>query len=188
MTCIDRSTPSNRVSRPTTLTLAVVLISLMGSVAAEATPLRWQLKDVWFEDGSRATGHFNYDADTNIFSSVFVTTSLGAVYRDLSLFGGSQSDVSLLGRSRDGTSVVLFAFFEEAMTHAGGTIGIVPGSIYTVPSFSVEGECSPLNGNPCGLVQYVRGISSGSIVAVPEPGLAGLLGLAIFEWVRRRRA
>lgn len=48
------------------------------ATAASATPLIWTLNGLAFDDGGTASGSFVYDADSNHFSAVNLTTTAGS--------------------------------------------------------------------------------------------------------------
>ena len=50
--------------------LGVILLFVVGS--AQAAVVTWTLNDVVFEDLGTATGSFDYDADTNVYSDVAI--------------------------------------------------------------------------------------------------------------------
>lgn len=58
---------------------ALALSSLAFTAAAQAAPLQWTLKDVTFDDGGTATGSFVYDADSDTYSNVQLSTTAGSV-------------------------------------------------------------------------------------------------------------
>jgi hypothetical protein len=45
---------------------------------ASAVPVTWNLLQVQFQDGGTASGSFVYDADTNTYSNVNITTTAGS--------------------------------------------------------------------------------------------------------------
>lgn len=55
--------------------LAIFLLAAI----AHATPVNWKLNGVLFSDGGTANGTFVYDADTNQFSAINITTTTGSV-------------------------------------------------------------------------------------------------------------
>jgi hypothetical protein len=57
--------------------LLVAVIAAISPVLADASPVRWHLQGVVFEDGATVTGSFLYDADTNRYSDIDVRTSPG---------------------------------------------------------------------------------------------------------------
>lgn len=67
-----------------------ILVATCASLAvtAAAAPVRWTLDGVRFGDGGVATGSFVYDAATNQYSNIHVTTTAGT-----SVAGASFNDV-----------------------------------------------------------------------------------------------
>jgi hypothetical protein len=63
------------------LTVTVCLLTILCAAPGSgwAVPVTWTLHDVVFSDGAVATGTFVYDADTNTYSSVNITTTTGLV-------------------------------------------------------------------------------------------------------------
>ena len=56
-----------------------VLGMLLVAAAANAQPVTWYIQGVTFSDGGTASGSFNYDAATNSYSQVHITTTPGSV-------------------------------------------------------------------------------------------------------------
>jgi hypothetical protein len=57
------------------LCLVTICCALAGS--ASAVPVTWTLHQVVFQDGATASGSFTYDADTNTYSAINLTTTTG---------------------------------------------------------------------------------------------------------------
>lgn len=155
--------------------------------AAQAIPLTWNLVDVVFEDESTASGSFDYDADSNTFSNIYITTGAGNTYEDVNPYssgnGGLISLVSEIPVVEGVTQALLFDL-DGAMTNLGGTIDILPGSTGGGP-LSLEGTCvSGQTTIPCASVGSRIFVLSGQITTaqVPAPAtlallLIGLVGL-----------
>lgn len=59
---------------------AAVALGLIAITAtAHAVPIQWTLSEVTFEDDGTASGSFVYDADTNVYSNVRLTTTTGSM-------------------------------------------------------------------------------------------------------------
>jgi hypothetical protein len=54
-----------------------VLILIGLSLTASAAPLLWTLEGVTFAGGGTASGSFDFNADTNVYSNVDITTTTG---------------------------------------------------------------------------------------------------------------
>ena len=59
----------------TQLALSAVLILV--SFTAYSTPVLWQINSILFNDGGTGSGSFIYDEDSDSFSSVSISTTLG---------------------------------------------------------------------------------------------------------------
>jgi hypothetical protein len=57
---------------------ALVSIVALFSASANATPVVWYLSGVTYDDGGTASGSFTYDADTNTYSAISVSTTAGS--------------------------------------------------------------------------------------------------------------
>lgn len=167
--------------------ILVVLASLGLAAPAGAVPVTWTLQDVTFTDGGTATGSFVYDADTNIFSGLDITTSFYAAFGSAVTYSISTA----LSNSTRFDAVLAFPLFGNPrfifdlvspMTNAGGTINIALG--FGDPD--LEGIC--INSD-CSAAGSVRFITSGAITSVPEPATIALFGagLAGLGWIGRRR-
>ena len=166
--------------------LAVGLLA--ASMAANAIPITWHLDGVTFDDGGTATGSFEYDAATNLFSAISITTSangpFGTTYGIPTGIGNSRFFDTITSFPAAGKPRLLFDLLAP-MTDAGGTIGI---SFFAGGIFDGEGFCTS---NSCGNVNPARLITAGGITtAVAEPATLMLFGLSLIGLglVRRRRS
>ena len=116
-----------------------LLVPLMGGTAF-AVPTRWTLSNVTLGDGSRIVGSFDYDADTNTWSRLAITTSGGSIvpatngWEFNTLYsGGLRNDgtrsgfVAVYPSGADLTgakALVLMSTDSQYMTNAGGTISL----------------------------------------------------------------
>jgi hypothetical protein len=160
---------------------------------------------VTFGDGGSASGSFVYDASTNTYSSVNITTTTGSVRNGATytfvctapcngVTPGNQQVLNLTASSSsDLTGTPGFAlFFQQGLTNLGGTLLITSGQ---------EATCNNATCSAPGAPARFTGIAA-SVSAVPPPlrqvptlseiGLAGLsLVLAFagaFAALRRRKA
>lgn len=159
----------------------IILISIaLLSSSAHAATVNWMLDNVLFDDGSTATGTFDYDAFSNTYSNVNIETDyydtggfvFGGIYRDTAThftFSGTSGHLNLEGDSKNVDISFLFLVFGAPLTDAGGMVFLSGDETQTH-----------------GFGNY-RSISTGSVVgAVPIPaavwlfgsGLIGLVGFA----------
>ena len=144
----------------------------MGAIAAAALvfapavaladPVTWTLSGATFDDGGTASGSFVYDADTDTYSSVQITTTAGTQRSGTTFVDpiGLYTRSDLLYVATSGGAGIglssLYLAFDVPLTDAGGVIGIG----------GVEGTCTS---NNCGAQgQPMRNIT-GSVIAVPAP-------------------
>jgi hypothetical protein len=171
--------------------LVLVVFALVGIVScAQADDITWTLVNVT-SLGTNITGSFVFNANTDIYSSIDVTTTGGTIIHDGTWtnwvgFGASFGpgiacclglvDTTLTNQTG---ANLLNLLFSTALTNAGGTIPI---------SSTQQGTCNdancisyspyatdPSNGNNNNVTGYV-------VSSVPEPGTlmllaTGLLGL-----------
>jgi len=159
---------------PITAFLLFVLLCVPSIASADA--ITWTFSDVTFDDGGIASGSFVYDAPTNTYSSIDITTTSGSAfagttYHTLSGLFGSSSTGMLLGASGDLTNTdLLFLLFGPALTNSGGTV--------LLSGFG-EGTCDNTN---CSLSTLDRSITGGELVgtvSTPEPSALSLLTVAL---------
>ena len=156
-----------------------LVIGLFSSVAALAVPVEWTLQNVAFTDGGTAFGSFIYDADTNIYSGIDITTTSGTILSG-TVYKFSNPNVS------SSASIIQFLDTEGDLTGAR-FFGLIPASALTNELLSTSintldtGEyiCSS---STCeggvGQRPVVSGhLTSGSVV--PIPAAAWLFGSAL---------
>ncbi|MEM9056156.1 MAG: hypothetical protein AAGD86_01690 [Pseudomonadota bacterium] len=173
--------PNRRASAHRLTGLVAGVAVLMAGAAAEAAPVRWVLQDVTFDDGGQAFGSFIYDADTDTFSSINVTTTdgsilLGSVYEFVNFEAGllDADSVLLVAAANPGAGTAAFNMnLEEAMTNAGGTIALAMAP----PPLAFESTC--LTSVCDRFFSIDRAIVSGSITTIPVPAALWLFASAL---------
>lgn len=176
---------------------ALSLIAIGG--LAHASPILWTLSGVTMVDGATAAGSFVYDADSNVFSQINVTTAGGSIFAGAHYIGQPPvPGLNLPDRLILVTSAVPINFLgtpalalypSVVLTNAGGVVGLLGG----IRSNSLETTCgvlwSAMDCDAPGPVQ--RFFTSGQLTAsaVPEPTSFCLTALGVFVtcWVRRAR-
>jgi len=176
--------------------LLTMLVGLTFSNATQATPIKWTLQNVTFNDGGSAFGSFFFDATTNAYSGISVTTTPG------SSFGGTTynfvyptppaSGPGLLGlitnnfpgKTGEYNMPLLFA---APLTNAGGTINLAlaaPSGDYLCLTELCAGIGAVLG---IDLIRY-RQATGGWVSAVPIPPAVWLFGsaLGLMGAMRRR--
>ena len=166
----------NRITFRSLIAVPVLLVLLCVPSFALADGITWNLSGVTFDDGGSASGSFVYDAPSNTFSAIDITTTAGsafagATYTGLSGAFGSSNTGMLLGPSGNLTdTALLFLMFGANLTNSGGT----------VPLNGVgEGTCDDAD---CFNSTLLRSITAGDVVgavATPEPSAFLLVGTGL---------
>jgi hypothetical protein len=174
----------------------IVLIAILASGSVFAAPVTWTLTGTFSSSGGSASGTFVYDANTNIYSDVSISTftpggAVVAVY-DMSstivagaVSNGQPDFLSMNGYDaydpNHNAAFVSFGF-GEALTNAGGTVAVIgygeDWTEYYNPVSGILGD-EPQNGFS-GFV---------TAAAVPLPAAVWLFGsaLAALGWLRRKQ-
>jgi hypothetical protein len=160
---------------------------------AAAAPVTWYLDDATFFDGGVAIGSFVYDAATNTFSDISVTTSggsnSGSTYSHAAPTADSGRPIFTTATGvLSGLPVLLFTLVAD-MTDAGGDILISLPDAFSSEGLCQDATCSNFD------VASDRLFASGSITSinpVPIPPALFLLGTALagvagFNRLKRRR-
>ncbi len=156
--------------------LLVLGVMALGSVSAWGNPVKWTLQNVAFLDGGIATGSFVYDASTDTYSSVNITTSGGAVSGATYQFGigftGARTFVAVPANSADltGSRMIQLSFSQLLSAfNSGGTLQIVGG---------LEGRCT--YSNCAGAESFTnQRVLTGSIVGVTDSSTAPMTCTAL---------
>lgn len=155
------------------------------AVSAQAAPILWTLSDVLFMDGGTASGSFVYDATTDTYSNIAITTTDSLLVTNATytagLFG-TDTDVALVPTApADQTGQRTFQLvYQFALTDAGGYVLLYDPFFPAYSSF----DATCLNAG-CGSIDYDRLVVDGAITgvpyapAVPVPAAAWLLGSAL---------
>jgi hypothetical protein len=162
--------------------LVVLCGTIFNAPPASASPILWNLVGVSFNDGETASGSFAYDAATNTYSSVNITTTTGnrvagATYLFLDpafVLNAVNLIVVPNAGPYDHFTPILFLAFNPPLMASGGTVSILFED-------SVEGTC---NGPGCSALNFqgtpLRFVSAGSVSTVPEPSSFSLVFAAAF--------
>lgn len=169
--------------------LAAAILGVALAASASATPLKWTLHNVLFNDGGTASGSFVYDADTNVLSSVDITTTPGSsfpgahyILPDISgaaFFAANPAFVTSNAADLTGTPLLALPIV-ASLTDAGGIDWLFVGD-------PVEGTCGVAD---CYFGAAARAVADGfiSTSAVPEPATISLLMAGVAgAFIRRRR-
>lgn len=158
-----------------TLAVALSVFLCMPSVASADSGQTWTLTGVITSDGATASGSFDYNAVTGLYSDINVvtlpgTSFPGAIYTVVDAdFFSPEFLVIMANNSYAAGTPVLDIGFEPDLTSAGGEVGL----------FALEGFCNA----GCTNFEGEEGRELEGAVVSPEPNSilllgAGLLGLA----------
>jgi hypothetical protein len=159
------------------VSLCLVTICCAFAGSASAVPVIWTLHEVAFNDGGTASGSFTYDADTNTYSAVNITTTTGseragATYAFVCtapcVDGGppSATQVTFVTTSpasdQTGLPLLAIAFFDP-LTNAGAK---------AIPVFVAEASCADATCSLGALPVRISGGFVSSVAAGPIPTLS----------------
>ena len=152
--------------------LLAICASFLLVPAAQATPIIWYLSNVTFTGGGMASGSFTYDASTNTYSAINISTTGGSLpattYTADSI--GLASGLALT----EGLNRNWLLAFSSPLTNGGGTIAL--NSV-----LSVEASLSPFGVRTAS--GFVTTVGVAPITDTPEPPEVSLLsigGLLLF--------
>jgi hypothetical protein len=158
---------------------ASILLAVAGLIAAlpgQANSVYWKLNDVAFSDGGVASGTFFYDAGTNVYSGVNISTTLGSVMAANTYTNPVNGWDSALVLNNGGSWLALV--FGSALTDAGTAVAVLAAAEFELANDS--------------FVDW-RIARSGSLVdppppsSVPEPGTLVLVGIGLVSIAVARR-
>lgn len=166
--------------------LALIVVSSLCTPQAQAVPLTWYAQGT-YGDGGTLTGSFVFDADTASYSNIALVTTAGTDLAGYTYTVITNGSALIFGALQTAGAPVGSHFiqleFVSALTNAGGTVSLSA----TVVNF--EATCSVAVS--CGASFPGRFITSGSVSttpsAVPEPGTAALVPLALLALAVSRR-
>jgi len=143
------------------LAIAVSMAASLFASVALADPVVWTLNGVTTLDGQTVTGSFTYDADTNTYSAINVT-STGGVGPFTALYPGVPSSAGIAAFIQTPASPGQNGIFllSPIKTNAGGTLTINT-TIGVGGLFTCTGACT--GGN----FTAGRSIATGSLVGAP---------------------
>jgi len=168
---------------------------LLTAQTVGAAVLTWTFANVMFDDGGTLFGSFDFDADTDTFSNLNISTQGGdaTFYPD---FTYTDANSSILGTS-DNEGLRLQVTFgasdtrslgmdfpdTASLTNAGGTVDVL-----NIAGFGGDSEFRTLPSSPpFGQRSFLQG---GTVHAIPEPSSALFilaLGLGVAAVIRWRR-
>jgi hypothetical protein len=181
--------------------VVIVFTSVIFMQVSNAATVTWTLTDVVFSDGGLAAGSFAYDADSGLYSDLFISTTSGGGTGPggeeiKPEFGGSNgtscatyapasSNSFGLQCQSPGDMFTLVLAFESELTNDGGIALLQPGSgRFGSKEYLTNGVVDDLT------EVTSRGVIAGSIVAsavVPLPAAvwlftSGVAGLGFLLW------
>ncbi len=140
--------------------LALLALAFLAG-SADAFPVVWQLSGVTFTDGGAASGSFVYDATTNTYSSVNITTTAGTVittgatllYVSPGVVPSSTGFLSGASNAADLTGTRAFAlFFAAPLTNAGGVVALASGQEASCSNATCAAPVAPTRSTNAGAV------------------------------------
>jgi hypothetical protein len=148
-----------------TLIAFVLCLGQLGATSSIAIPITWTLSGATFDDGGTASGSFRYDATSNAYSAINITTTNGTSFGGASYpavhpdFGSPSSVYLPIGPGAladfSGTTALLLGF-SSALSNLGGPVSLDVGSTL------LEIECTAPN---CSSGLGKRQLASGSLIA-----------------------
>ncbi|AFY70841.1 hypothetical protein Pse7367_2584 [Thalassoporum mexicanum PCC 7367] len=138
---------------------AAAVIGSLGFNVASAEAIVWTLNNVQYTDGTTIAGSFDYDSDTNTYSSINIVSSAGTTFpfQDSNFYPGTSINYTstsgsptassyisetVADTSGSGRTYTLNLQFLTGLTNAGGTIDITAAS---EEAYSAGGFSRPIN-------------------------------------------
>ena len=158
--------------------IALFAVVMGYPVAANATSLVWTLENVTFVGGGSASGSFTYDATTNQFSNIDIsTTATGAYTAEVFTFENCCSDIlfdTFASNAADLTGDHFLQIqFANPLSSAGGTDPFAGYNDY-------QGVCGNAScSTNASEVSFASGSATAQVSAVPEPATFVLLSVGL---------
>ncbi len=147
--------------------LQVVLLGTFFPVPGLAVNVEWSLDGLTRADGGTVSGSFTYDADTNTYSAINVTTTQGSSTLPGETYAGfdpASSDAGglILQRAQGASDLTgqnnIFLQFVPALSNSGGTL---------TPALASEVGCVNSNCSTATNSQSLTGDIVGTVVTSP---------------------
>lgn len=158
--------------------LLILALGLL-SGSADAVPVVWQLNGVTFADGGTASGSFVYDASTNTYGSVNITTTPGTTITTGATLlyvspGFAPSSTAFLAGASNAPNLTgtraFFLVFASPLSNAGGLVSLAG---------SQEASCANATcSSPVAPTRFTNAGSLNGTATSPVPALSAWALLA----------